>query len=246
MKKLLLIFLVLTLLIPLATATTLKGSIYNSQLELEENVLIEIDTVPKQQFLAKGGDYQFELSPGFYTLTATQGFTQITEEVEIIHAEGTFLFDIFLLEDFTDEDDLWESADDNIFEDDDIINQPTGFAKYESWRYLLAGAILIFLFWRLYKYRKKYGRLKVFRKKSKEEQKKTLDDHKRDIANEPGFVDKALEIIKKHDGRISQKQLRKEMLPLSEAKISLIITELEHKGQVEKVKKGRGNVILLK
>ena len=36
------------------------------------------------------------------------------------------------------------------------------------------------------------------------------------------------------------------MLDLSEAKISLILTELEHKGQIEKVKKGRGNVIILK
>ncbi len=36
------------------------------------------------------------------------------------------------------------------------------------------------------------------------------------------------------------------MLDLSEAKISLILTELEHKGKVEKIKKGRGNVILLK
>jgi uncharacterized membrane protein len=36
------------------------------------------------------------------------------------------------------------------------------------------------------------------------------------------------------------------MLPLSEAKISLIVTELEHTNKVVKVKKGRGNVILVK
>src|SRR3989344_2647515 len=51
---------------------------------------------------------------------------------------------------------------------------------------------------------------------------------------------------KKHDGRINQKELRKEMLYLSEAKVSLIVTELEHKGMIEKIKKGRGNVLILK
>ena len=85
-----------------------------------------------------------------------------------------------------------------------------------------------------------------FRKKIKEESKKTIYQHKAELAQEPDSADKALEIIKKHDGRISQKKLRKEMLYLSEAKVSLILTELEHKGLIEKVKKGRGNVILLK
>ena len=35
-------------------------------------------------------------------------------------------------------------------------------------------------------------------------------------------------------------------LNLSEAKVSLIITELEAKQKVEKIKKGRANVIILK
>ena len=53
-----------------------------------------------------------------------------------------------------------------------------------------------------------------------------------------------LDYIKKHK-RVTQKELRKHF-PLSEAKISLIITELEAKGYVQKIKKGRGNVILFK
>ena len=35
-------------------------------------------------------------------------------------------------------------------------------------------------------------------------------------------------------------------MELSESKVSLILTELEHTGIIEKVKRGRGNVILLK
>jgi len=53
-----------------------------------------------------------------------------------------------------------------------------------------------------------------------------------------------MDIIKKEDGRTTQKEIRKQ-LPLSEAKVSLIITELEEKGVVKKIKKGRGNVIIL-
>lgn len=54
-----------------------------------------------------------------------------------------------------------------------------------------------------------------------------------------------LETIKANGGRITQKELRKK-LGFSEAKMSLIIADLERRGVIEKVKKGRGNVIFLK
>ena len=43
-------------------------------------------------------------------------------------------------------------------------------------------------------------------------------------------------------GRTTQKEICKE-LPYSEAKISLMITELEQKQMVKRIKKGRGNII---
>jgi len=54
-----------------------------------------------------------------------------------------------------------------------------------------------------------------------------------------------IKIIKREGGRTTQKYIRKQ-IPLSEAKISLMIAELEHKGIIEKIKKGRGNIIILK
>ena len=42
-----------------------------------------------------------------------------------------------------------------------------------------------------------------------------------------------------------QKDIRKNF-PSSEAKISLILTELEEKGIIKKIKRGRGNIIVLK
>ena len=54
-----------------------------------------------------------------------------------------------------------------------------------------------------------------------------------------------LGIIKNYGGRITQKELR-EKLSHSEAKVSLIVAELEHLGKIKKFKKGRGNIIVLK
>ena len=58
-------------------------------------------------------------------------------------------------------------------------------------------------------------------------------------------LEQMVKIIKKEGGRTTQKDIRKQ-IPLSEAKISLMIAELEHKGAIEKIKKGRGNIIILK
>ena len=44
--------------------------------------------------------------------------------------------------------------------------------------------------------------------------------------------------------RITQREIRKNSL-LSESKISLIITQLEKEGKIKKIKKGRGNIIIL-
>ena len=44
---------------------------------------------------------------------------------------------------------------------------------------------------------------------------------------------------------MTQKDIRKS-IPFSEAKVSLILADLEHTGKIEKIKKGRGNIIILK
>jgi uncharacterized membrane protein len=53
-----------------------------------------------------------------------------------------------------------------------------------------------------------------------------------------------LNIITK-ERRINQKELRK-ILPYSEAKISIMLAELEQKNAIKRIKQGRGNIIILK
>lgn len=51
-------------------------------------------------------------------------------------------------------------------------------------------------------------------------------------------------VMERNGGRITQLDLRK-ALPYSEAKISLMISELEDAGYLKKIKRGRGNVLIL-
>jgi uncharacterized membrane protein len=226
-------FILVILCLSLVSAATLEGSVYGTSLDLEQDVLLEVGG---QKFLSKDGSFSFELDPSSYTLTARKGFDEVSESIVV--KEGSQVYDVFLLNGLTDEEELWQDTE--LFTEED---EPV---KSDAWRYLIAAAIIAYALIKFIRLRMKHGSVHKFRRRVKEESKKSLEQHKKELRNEPGFMDKALEIIKKHDGRISQKQLRKEMLYLSEAKVSLIVTELEHKGLVEKVKKGRGNVLLLK
>ena len=60
----------------------------------------------------------------------------------------------------------------------------------------------------------------------------------------PPDLQEVISIIRGEGGRITQKELRAR-LRYSEAKVSLMITDLEDRRIVKKVKKGRGNVIIL-
>ncbi len=246
MKQRFTLILFLLLLLPIASAATLKGSIYDENLDLAKDVLVEVnsaparvDDIPQQKYLAKNGSYSFDISPGKYTLTAKNELYVITEPVEVASDNGEYVLDLFLLPDFVEEDELWQETQQEL-------PLETEENPLRLWSLIIAGIIFALRLARIIYTRKKYGSLWAFRKRIKKESHKTMEQHKEELAKEPGYVDQALEIIKKHDGRINQKELRKEMMYLSEAKVSLIVTELEHKGKIEKIKKGRGNVLILK
>ncbi len=60
----------------------------------------------------------------------------------------------------------------------------------------------------------------------------------------PDDLQEILDIIRSHDGRMTQKELRGR-LKYSEGKVSLMLFDLEKRGSIEKFKRGRGNVIIL-
>ncbi len=112
---------------------------------------------------------------------------------------------------------LFPNLDEEIVDDFDFDDEETR----TSLTYWMIGLAVFFILFVLFRYKKP--------------KKKKFD---RDEA------DDVLEFIKKEGGRTTQKEIRKN-LGFGEAKMSLIIAELEHKKVVKRIKKGRGNIIIL-
>jgi uncharacterized membrane protein len=60
--------------------------------------------------------------------------------------------------------------------------------------------------------------------------------------NLPEDLRELLELVRASGNRITQRELRKKS-PYSESKVSLMLSDLEERGLIEKFKRGRGNII---
>ena len=215
----LLLFLSLT---TFASAATIHGTVYDLELS-KLKAIVEINTQPQQKMLSVDGVYTFNVPVGNYAIQSYIGDLAAEENISIIN-EGDYILDLFLFPE-TDESDPLNDADFNLFGDG-----KSGI----SWWWSVAGVfllavilVLVYLFW------------------GKRKNEPVHPEFKEELHVEDPLLKQVLEEIRKENGRITQKDLRRKF-PMSEAKISLVLTELEHKGQIEKVKKGRGNVIILK
>ena len=225
MKKLFLLIAILFLLASSVSAATVSGSIYNADLTKLKDVVLEVNSVPKQVYVSKDGTYAFNLPVGKYAITASDKSGDYEEENVTIPQEGLYTLDLILIPklDVIEEDSINVS---DLSLVDEITKQKTN-----TW-YLVSFLALIIL---------AYFAIKNLRKsKVMAEATKPVES---DAAKED--LSELIAVIKKLGGRTTQKDLRKE-LPYSEAKISLMLTELEHKKRIERIKKGRGNVIILK
>src|SRR3989338_8680715 len=205
-----------------ASAATIHGTVYDLELS-KLKAIVEINTQPQQKMLSVDGVYTFNVPIGNYAIKSYVGELVAEENVSIIN-EGDYILDLFLFPE-TDESDPLSDADFNLFGDG-----KSGI----SWWWSVAGVfllavilVLVYLFW------------------GKRKNEPVHPEFKEELHVEDPLLKQVLEEIRKENGRITQKDLRRKF-PMSEAKISLVLTELEHKGQIEKVKKGRGNVIILK
>lgn len=207
-------------LIGIANAATIHGTIYDFSLKKLNNARVEINTSPKQLLIAQNGTYSFNVPNGAYTIKAqlVQKNTVIASVQEniTIKQDGNYVLDLILFPD------IEEGVEDVEIEVNENIVGNENKNNILSFFILVSViiAILIVIF-----YFMKY-------KKRKEEP-------------EDNDLEQIIKLIKQEGGRTTQKDIRK-YIPLSEAKISLMIAELEHKGVIEKIKKGRGNIIILK
>ena len=195
--------------LPISLAATLHGTVYDTALEPQEEIIVELNTTPLQRQVAKEGTYLFDAQKGTYTLTvkSKEGEILATEQV-IITNEGDYVVDLFTLPDVEELDELLSET------------QSPDFSSTFSWWIIPILLIFIGIGWYMLK-------------KTKKEKEET----------DP-LKEKIVKLLKEHEMRMSQKDLRKQF-PFSEAKMSLALTELEHEGKIKKIKKGRTNVISL-
>lgn len=225
-RKILVYTLIAVILIQIASAATIYGNVYDFSLNNVNNARVEIDTSPKQFLVARNGSYSFNVPNGAYTIKAqfiqkNTSIASVQENITITQ-DGSYVMDLIL---FPDVEEGVENP--NLDINGNVIDANAS----ESYYWILIVLLLIIVTAAVYYFNRK-------RKKLASEETKEEKDEYNDL-------DQVIKIIKNEGGRATQKDIRKQ-IPLSEAKISLMIAELEHNGLVEKIKKGRGNIIILK
>ncbi len=237
MRKIAFLALFLVLFVDTAYAATIFGNIYDISLDKVNGVIVEINTLPNQQYVSKNGTYAFNVPVGDYVIKANYYIDNVLEsyaaEKISVKSEGAFRLDLILFPSFEEENQLFDETEFDIlpFEEKPII-----------WPYVLI-VFLFIIFLAIFYYWKKTKKKKKEKvaKEEPEEKKEEIKEEKEAISD----LSQIIKIIKEEGGRTTQKEIRKK-IPLSEAKISLMIAELEHEGKIKKIKKGRGNIIILK
>lgn len=214
------------LALPSVFGVTIHGTVYDFELNRLSDSVVEINTSPNQQMVAKNGTYSFTVPPGTYALSARHEKSDSDIEENISAAvEGDYVFDLILLPSFEGDEELF-------LEEPDVLEEIVMEKPATQW--LLWIVVFLVLGYLIYKIKR--------RPKQIVEKVTEVVREIKEVAV-PEELQKIMAFIEKEGGRTTQKDIRKNF-PYSEAKISLMIDDLEAKGLVKKVKKGRGNIII--
>ncbi len=236
----LLMILVITALISYAQAATVYGTIYSwSDFEKPlKNAILEINTIPVQSKVANDGTYTFDdLSPGNYTIRAKYYRNNVLdladeEQIQIMETEGRFNIDILLFP--PNDPELEYLGDINLSSDIEIKGENNLTSYIILFLFLIAAVIaLYFRSW------KKKNPISEAASGSIPQQPIAMPKTK----ELPVDLNELYALIMKKGGRVTQKELRGEM-KCSEAKVSLMLDDLEDRGHIKKIRKGRSNIII--
>jgi len=236
----------------MASGAILHGTVYDSDtLDTVDKAIVRVDTSPEQLMVAENGEYSFFLPNGNYTIKAQSGQLEASEGI-IIEGDGNFTLDLLLFPSddfFPPDENLSEELIGKELEEElpaGIVSNATPPAREETGLIpilqtiimVLAFAALLYLFWK-----KRQPEKHVEKKGEIGKTRKPARVAPKTIVLEPEQKE-ALKLLKISGGAITQKDLRAKM-PYSEAKVSLIVTELEGMGLARRFKQGRGNIIKL-
>ncbi len=223
-----------------AGAATLHGTVYEwSDFEKPlKNTIVEVNSTPAQSVVATTGTYSFNLPPGSYLIKAKSYRNNILEyvaEEEIqIDREGDFVHDLLL---FPPTDSEYEYLGDiNLTASMDIKSE------YNLNYYIIIILMLVFSALMIFYWIKKKKSItsRPITDKTEEFLPEDTVETKREL---PEDLHNLFDTILKMGGRTTQKDLRKK-IAFSEAKVSLMLDDLEDRGLIKKIKKGRANIII--
>lgn len=218
MKQIIIFLLFTLMLVSVGSAATISGTIYNYDLAPVQNALITINTNPEQHVVAKEGTYTLHVPAGKYTIQVSNILPTGREEKSTanitVSTDGEYTYDFIL---FLEIENFEEPALDNIT----IEEEPT---KTNWPLFILLIIIIVGII----------GVLVYFKRQLTKEV-------SQEIQEEDVLLKSILQFIKK-EKRTTQKTIRQHF-PHSEATISLALSSLEHDNKIEKIKKGRSNII---
>lgn len=215
-----------------ANAAAIHGTVYDLSLKKVNNAIVEINTSPRQFMIAQNGTYSFSAPNGQYTiksqLTHKNTVIASVQENITIKQDGSYVLDLILFPD------IGEGME-NISIDVSGNLVETG-KQWNNNIFYFASSLVILAMLALAAYFYKATKQKKAAKTAQETEEEPQNDD---------YLEQIIKFVRQEGGRATQKGIRKQ-IPMSEAKVSLMIAELEHKGIIEKIKKGRGNIIILK
>ncbi len=266
---------VLLLLATEGSAAYLHGQVFEwSTLEPLNNVIVDVNSTPPQRVVSKDGAYAFELPPGDYLLKADyfeQGERKYeTEERLRVEGEGRFVFDLVMLPVLgafgnggLEDDGLGQGV--GVDELPKAEPKPALDAEKMKDRLLIGILAILILsavaehtlsssFLREQKEKMQQGLRQRYEIIEEELAKPALGGRKSEgkaaAGKDQGKLDddarEVLDTLKRSGNRLTQKELRDRLQGLGEAKISLIVSELEALGKIRKIKQGRGNILVVR
>lgn len=252
-------------------SATVHGTVYYwFTLEPLSDVIVEVNTTPRQVQVAIDGSYSFSLPEGNYTITASYWQDNVLlyyaeENLTILDIGGDYIVDLLafpvfddndvpidndLIPDFPDNADNFDNADKIDNKDNNLppeLPNDTG----DAWSALLVVIAVGVAISGIFYYLKGRSKRKPAAAKAAEVPEKPPEPKISEppalikVVGLPRDLSDIVEKIREAGGRINQVELRRK-LPYSEAKVSLMLADLESRSLIRKIKKGRGNIIILK
>jgi uncharacterized membrane protein len=267
--------LVLCVAVQPATAARITGTAYTADLQIARYTMLTIDSQPEQRIILDTGTYDVTLGNGTYTFSAsiTTDGTQLQDSVVVVATDdGTYTYDLILFpaeggeqEEMTTDDLTIPELTTQESDAQDASPQDTGSDTTTSAQasvqtsVVVATLLIIALVIAAITLGKRrwWERGQTQRAEQQEKPTRTGAQHPQTSTASP-TASKAMQndelpddlaalvaAIRREGGRTTQKELRKHVA-CSEAKLSMMLTELESRGLVRKIKKGRANVVALR